>query len=426
MHNNILNFISLITVQASNALLPMIVFPYIFRTIGSDRFSKVVVTESISLIVLTFVIYSFEVNGVSKIIGLDLQKDIKEISRHFCEVLFCRLSIFMIFLVLLLLASPFLEKELLLPLAFWMLVPLSYIFQSFWFFQGIEENVLMASVTLASRIVCAGLIVLIIKSPAEYYLVPAIIGSCYFCGGILSFWIAKIKYKLEIHLPTKVDIITSFINGKEIFIGNMSVMLFRDVNVLILSSLGGSAVTVAIYSMAEKLIKCLQAVARPLNQLFYPKVIKMLKSHRKPDIDVFKQILRLTFPQLASITALFGCMPVCYFLACDIFPYIRNYPQREQIAILVMIMSVSIFFGIFNFMFGVAGLNHLGEKLYLTKSIFIVGVSNLVYCVVLYSELGVTGAATAFVCSEVLLFVLIAKRYSIFQNSRVSSEIVTN
>jgi len=402
------------------------VFPYVFKILGPEKFSKIVVTESASLVVLTFVIFSFEVNGVSKIIGLNLKKDIQRISAHFCEVFFSRVIIFLLFLTLLLFASPFLEKELLLLLLFWMLIPLSYIFQSFWFFQGIEENAPMAVITLLSRVACAFFVKIAIRSPSDYYLVPAIIGTCYISGGLLSFWMAKAKYKLEIHLPHKAVITNAFSSGKEIFVGNMSVMLFRDMNVLIISSLGGSAVAVATYSMAEKLIKCLQAVARPLNQLFYPKVIKMLKSHRKPNIDVFKQILRLTFPQLASITALIGCMPVCYFLYSDIFPYIKNYPQREQIAILVMIMCVSILFGISNFMFGVAGLNHLGEKLYLTKSIFIVGVSNLVYCMVLYSVLGVIGAATAFVSSEVLLFVLIAKRYSIFQNRRAISEIVTN
>lgn len=423
---NISNLVSLITIQASNALLPVLVFPYVFKILGAEKFSKIVVTESASLIVLTFVIYSFEVNGVSKIIGLDLKKDIQTISAYFSEVFFARLLIFSISMMLLVISSIFLEKELVLLLLFWMLIPLSYIFQSFWFFQGIEENAPLAAITLICRVACALIVIIAIKAPSDYYLVPVIIGLCYISGGLISFWLAKVKYKIEIQLPHKADMISVFSSGKEIFVGNMSVMLFRDMNVLILSSLGGSAVAIATYSMAEKLIKCLQAVARPLNQLFYPKVIRMLKDFRKPDIDVFKKIFCLTFPQLALIAALLVCMPVCYLLFVDVVSYIKNYPQKEQIALLVMVMSASILFGISNFMFGVAGLNHLGEKLYLTKSIFIVGVSNLVYCMILYSVYGVIGSAIAFVFSEVLLFMLIAKKYSVFKNRKSISGLVTH
>ena len=78
-------------------------------------------------------------------------------------------------------------------------------------------------------------------------------------------------------------------------------------------------------------------------------------------------------------------------------------------------MNLAVFFGISNFMFGSAGLNFLSERKYFFKSIFLVGMLSVIITLSLTFFIGVFGAAISFVLSEVMLLILIIKKYNIFK-----------
>ncbi len=406
------NLISLSSIQISNAFLPLVIYPYILKTIGADNYAKVTVSEAISLIVLAFVIYSFEINGVSKVAGLDLKKDTKKISYIFSNIFFSRLGIFIFCLIITFLLAPFLEKELLLLLLCWMLVPLSYLIQSLWLFQALEKNESAAIFTLLSRLLSLGLIIFIIKVPSDFYLVPLIIGLCNLLGSLLSLFFILIKFKIKFFPVSITTIKYFFSNGKHIFLGNMSVTLYKGCNVIILSLINSSPVAIATYSMAEKLIKSLQATTRPLNQLFFPKVIRLIKNFNSPDIKVCKDIFKLIIPQIIVLLVLSIIVVFGYIFLNKYSAILKNFPDKDEIAYLFLIMVPSVFFGICNFMFGSAGLNYLNEEKYLFRSIFAVGIFSAVICVILSSVLSNIGAAISFTVSEFILLILILKRYN--------------
>lgn len=410
-----LNLISLTCIQVSNAFLPLIIFPYILKTVGSEFYSKITITEAISLIVLNFVIFSFEINGVSKVIGLDLEKDIKKLSSIFSNIFFTRVSIFILCLILIGLATPFFEKDFILLLFYWMLVPLSFIIQPLWLFQGLEKNVPPAIFTFISRLICILLITQLIKKPDNYILVPLIVGLSYIFGAVLSLVFVLVKLKIKLQIVTFSNIKCYLNNGKEIFLSNISVLLYRDFNVIILGFLHTNPISISIYSMAEKLIKALQATTRPLNQLFFPKVIYLLKNNSIPDTQLFKRIMKLVIPQLLILIGLTILLIIGYFYVKRYTSLLNNFPYKERITLLFLIMNIVVFFGILNFMLGIASLNYLNEKKYLFKIIFLVGIFNIIFCTILSFFWKEIGAAICFTLSEVFLFIFIAKKYTIFK-----------
>jgi hypothetical protein len=74
-------------------------------------------------------------------------------------------------------------------------------------------------------------------------------------------------------------------------------------------------------------------------------------------------------------------------------------------------MSLGMFFGVCNFMFGMAGLNVLGGRRYLFGATFVTGVSSLAVCVPLVLLLGGAGAGVSFVFAEALLLAIILWKY---------------
>lgn len=407
------NIISLASIQISNSLLPLFIFPFILKKIGSVLYSKLVTTETVAVVVLSFVIFSFEINGVSKLIGLNIQRDRNKISQIFSGVFYTRIIIFALCLCVLLVSFLFLESSTVYIMIAWLLIPLSYIFQSLWFFQGIEDNTIVAFFTILSRLIGLVLIVLLIKVSQDYYLVPIIVGACYLFGALLSFLYIIIYLKVSIIKIRTIEIRTLIVEGKEIFIGNMSVLLFRDLNVLLMSILSASTVAISVYSITEKLIKGLQATTRPLNQFFFPRVIAKLKNISHPNKLALKIILKQTFPQLIILLLLVLIIFLGFKWVDSYTTFLKDYPLKDRIFQLFLIMVVAVFFGVLNFMTGSAGLNFLSEKKYFYKSILFVGILSIILCSImtpLFQEYGVT---LGFVFSEICLFCFIIKKYII-------------
>ncbi|QXI30220.1 oligosaccharide flippase family protein [Pseudomonas vanderleydeniana] len=411
LRKDLKNIASLACIQGSNAVLPIFIFPYMLHLFGAEKYASLAVSEAISLIILTVVLYSFEVNGISRVVNACSSGGVVAASDIYCEVFFSRMIIWSVCLLVVLVAGIFLQVQFFLALLAWMLVPLAYIFQSTYFYQAIESNMPVAVFTLLSRLVCLIGVFLLSKPEMPIYMLPLIVGGCYLIGGIASAIYLKIILGLEYRAVTFGRLLQCLLDGKEIFFGNASVVLFRDSNLLILNLLSINPIALSAYSVVEKFIKAFQALIRPLNQFFYTRSIKVLGEKKTPDMVVFFKIMRLTWVQLlALLLALVTFLLVWWFFEDDI-SFIASYPEKQLMAHMFLVMVVGVFFGVANFMLGTAGLNNLGARRYFASSLILTGCVTVTACVVLANYYEVYGAVVSFVMGEIILFCLILKKY---------------
>jgi PST family polysaccharide transporter len=292
----------------------------------------------------------------------------------------------------------------------WMLVPLGYALQSAWFFQGMEQNVAPAAIIVGFRLATLGLTRLLVTTPEHYVRVPLIVGGAYAAAGVMMLAFAVSRHDIRIVPISPARIAELLHHGKAVFVGNIAVTLYRDANVLILGAFGTGA-AVSVYAVAEKFVKAFQALVRPLNQFFFPRVVRQLGGSRRADGSAFRVVLRNTIPQLALLTS--GGL----VLGAGLVLLRRHLPDGliriggGEIIRLVGLMAVSVLFGVGNFMFGVAGLNYLGRRRYLAQSILAVGLASVACCAILVRSFGATGAAVNFVLAEAVLFLLVARAY---------------
>jgi O-antigen/teichoic acid export membrane protein len=414
-----INLASLTCIQVSNALMPLLVFPYALGVVGAVAYSKIAVSEAISLMALSLVIFSFEVDGVARIAGMCAERDAAHISRVFSGILYFRLLIFVLCMCALALASPLLTRDQLVLLLCWMLVPLGYALQSNWLFQGLERNAPLALIVVGYRTFTLLFIFATIKTPSDYRLVPAYIGGFALAGALAALFYIVVGLGIRLRIVPVRELAAIFLSGKEIFLGNLSVMLYRDINVILLRVVGLPDVAIAGYSLAEKVIKCAQATMRPINQLFFPKVLSLVRNMSGPNSDALRQILRLTYPQQLILGAGVVVGTGIYFAVVGRIERLQHFPSKELIETLVSIMIFSIFFGNANFMLGTAGLNGLNDRLYYLKAICLTGLVSVVTCLVLGAAIGAVGAAISFLLAEALLFFLVSRRYR--RNNQIRS-----
>lgn len=411
LRKDLTNIASLACIQGANAVLPIFIFPYVLHLFGSAKYADLVVSEAISLIILAIVLFSFEVNGVSRVVSSYSRGGIAMASNVYCEIFFSRIIIWLICLVGVLFSGLFLQAQFFFSLLCWMLVPLSFIFQSTYFYQSIENNLPVAIFTLISRLTCCLAVFFLLKPETPVYVLPLIVGGCYLAGGMASSIYLRKVLGLQYVSVSLARLWECLLEGKEIFFGNIAVVLFRDSNLLVLSLFSVSPVAIASYSVVEKFIKAFQALIRPLNQFFFTRTIHALRDEVVPRPAALVQVMKLTWIQLLVLATILSGFIILWLLFNDYFEFLRSYPNKNLMAGLFLLMSIGVFFGVANFMLGTAGLNNLNSKKYYATILIVTGVTSVSICLTLTSLWGVYGAATSFVLGELILFTLIVTKY---------------
>jgi len=409
MRKSVANLASLTTIQVSNAALPLIIFPYVLSLVGPELYSRIVLSEALSLFLLTVVLYSFEVMGVAEVVRSN--KTSTELSHIFSKILYTRISLYVIGLPFILAAAYLIDSDITLIVLCWSLVSLGYAIQPTWLFQGLEHNAPMAVIFILSRTAAVTTIFVTVHGPEEYLLVPLIIGGFYLAAGICAALYAAHRFNLRLVKFELEELKRNLRSGKDIFLGNISVLCYRDANVIILGIIGISPDAISSYSIAEKFTKALQAMTRPLNQLYFPRAIGLAQAANRSKKTVFFQLLKLTAPQLAVLASGLLVLIATWIYTDGQISQFLKIANSNQVIPLFAFMSIAPFFGVYNFMFGSAGLNAMGAQRYFLIALAISGVLSVCLTVLLVLQIGVLGAALGFVMAEIILMVLVTRKY---------------
>lgn len=411
------NLFWLMSIQGANAVLPLFIYPYILLKIGANLYSQVAIAESISIFILTFVLFGFDIDGVAMTIRHrhDFNKNV--LSEEFSSIFYARVLILFACILFTLFLSIFFSNQLILLTLIWTLVPLGNIFQCSYIYIGFEDNFMIALNTIISRALCIILILLFVHSSYDLYRGPLIIGTTYALGGFCSLIHIITKFRVRFTKISLTKIVTTLINSKEIFFGNLSVILYRDSNLLILGMVSSNHYVISAFSIANKLINAFQAVVRPLNQLFFPKTIFLLENFTKPDRNSFKIISRTSIYQLTVLLFLVFCLAIVGVFLKYHTNLLTQYPTSKEIVTYFLIMLIAVFIGVCNFMFGSAGLNYLSMRKYYAFAMVITGLVTVITGFPLAICFGGIGSSINFILGELLLFILILRKYVFFADN---------
>ncbi|WP_276489093.1 oligosaccharide flippase family protein [Ectopseudomonas mendocina] len=402
----LLNGLSLVAIQGGNAIFPLIVFPLLLSSLGWDAFSTLVVAEALAFYVLTICLYGFDLLGVKYIIEASQRgEDGAEI---YFNILVARMILFTIAAVFFSGFYYVFGVDNFIVFFVWLFFPLGMVLQSNYYFQAIERNFYLAFVILVSRFLAILAIYFFVKVPADLLLASLILVGSFLASGAAVFFLMLLRFGLAGLGFVKPRLIYDLLyDGRHVFLGGLSVVFFRGSNVLVLAVVSTS-LAVSSYSLAEKIIKSTQALARPLNQFFTPRVIKEWGGSGKTNSVALSILWRNTKLQVALMLCV---MPVIVFVMYISFSHEYFSGLNEYSLILVLLMSPAVVFGVANAMFGALGLSLIGAQSYFATAVFIVGVLALLFSIVVSPFWGGAGAAVSFVLGEVLLLISFLCRF---------------
>jgi polysaccharide transporter, PST family len=325
------NFLSLSLVQATNYLLPLLVFPYLVRVLKIENFGSVAFAQSFIMYLTVICDYSFNLLATR---NLAIHRaDQEKVSLIFNEVFTTKILLCCgTFLILLasIVVFPRFRNDYLLYLSSFTIV-IGQALNPVWFFQGMEQMKYITYLNIIAKSVFTALVFVFVKSPADYLLPNLFQGLGAITASGLSLWLVYKHFQVVFKWVSWQQIKAQLREGWQIFISSFAIAACFSNNTFILG-LFTDKMTVGYYSVGEKVILALRQILAISSQAIYPSVCRIAaESHQR-----LKLFLYRIFLPLISLVSVIGIM---LFAFSDKLTLLIAGKPVYEIALIIRIMA---------------------------------------------------------------------------------------
>ena len=295
------NFFSLSILQAFNYLLPLLVLPYLIRTVGLNYFGVLMFSQSIINYFIIIVDYGFNLSATREIsIHRNEKNKLIEIYTSVTGIKLILFAICSFFLSLLFLFDE-IRNYYYIYVSFYLMV-LGQIFFPVWFFQGIEKMEFITLINVITKTLCMLLVFVLILDSNDFWIYPVLVSLGFILSGIFSIIILKIKFGIKFE-KRRLNILSYLKKGYPIFISTFYTSFFRLLPLNLLGFMYRPEL-VAIYALAEKIIRSLLMLQQPIVQSLFPRVSVLFKESKSQAINQIKKFIYFSVPLLLLVILL--------------------------------------------------------------------------------------------------------------------------
>jgi len=331
------NFLSLSSVQVLGYIFPLIILPYLVRTIGAEKYGLTETAVSFLGVFMMLTSYGFPYSASRQIaIARDDKVKVTEIfsSVLLLRIIFCLIGL-VVLVVLTQTVSKFNEEKLLYLLSFGAVI--GDVLFPIWLFQGLEQMRYISLLNLSARIVILVLTFWFVRTPQDYILVPLVNSIGLIFIGVISIIIIHKKLDIRFKLPSKLHLKFQLREGWSTFISGIAINLYTQPRVFIFS-LFASEQLVGFYSIAQKTAGIFQVF--PLTTLLnsaLPRLNNIYSTNKRRSIE-----LLLTMQKYSNYYSLIT-LPICFIFAPEIIHLISHQFIPESTTTLrILFFSVTI------------------------------------------------------------------------------------
>jgi O-antigen/teichoic acid export membrane protein len=171
--------------------------------------------------------------------------------------------------------------------------------------------------------------------------------------------------------------------------------LYRSSNAVVLGFMAGPT-AVAYYSLAEKLVKAVQEICRPVTQATYPRICALFATQKLEALLLLRKLLLGI--GILNITTSLGL----YFFAGEIIHLISGYKMDSAIIVLQYMSPIPLIGGI-NSILGVQTMHPFGYTKAFSKFVLSAGLINITLIIPFVFYYSAQGAGLCYLASELFL-----------------------
>jgi len=329
------NFVSLSGYQATNFLVPLLVYPYLIRILGIDKFGLVAWAQAVIAFLVILNDYGFNLTITKEI---SLQRNEKSVvGKIFSQTFFAKVMLsFAGFVLLVILATsiPLFYQES--NLLFWSFaIVIGQMFIPLWLYQGLEYMKALSIINLIAKLLYALLIFFLIHEPEDYLWVNFYYGAGHAVAGVIGLiWITN-RHRIRLSISEVVNFYKPIRFSTSIFLSNLSGSVSIN-SYLIVLGFFVNAQDLGYFSIAEKVYIALRAIAVIIHQAVYPRVCIIAAE----SIDQLRHFLKILIKLILIVYIPIGLL--VYFLAGFIVLYFAGEEIPETIEYLRILSFVPL------------------------------------------------------------------------------------
>lgn len=253
-----------------SSIIPLLLIPFLLNRLGVDKYGLINFSLAFTFYFQVINEFGFDLSNVRHVVNN--RNNTKELGRVLSTILECK-SILLFFslciYLVLITVIPSLNDELsLYLLAFLRLAGI--IIAPYWLFRSMEDVRYITRINIPIKILCIIPIFVIVKTPNDYRLVMFCYALETLVSGIVSLYVAIIRYKLKLEKVSLHDIQFYFKDSIPFFTSTFLMRIYKNSNTVLLGFFCGDNV-VGIYTAAEKLHNAYSSFVSPLlSHILYP------------------------------------------------------------------------------------------------------------------------------------------------------------
>ena len=390
------NFFSLGIIQVTNYLVPLILLPYLVRTLGLAQYGVIVFAQVIIGYFESIMQYSFSLTAVNEISqNVKSKVAMAEIIKGVMGAKFILATISILLLVLLAFIIPrFGEIKVL--LLWGTLYCIGSILNFDWFFQGIQEMKNLTFINIITRIFSLIWVFLTVKSSENTLQAFLTVPLGYVITGIVSLSLITFKYKIKIGFSGLQSALNEIKKGFHIFYSQLMVRFYTaDINITILGFITDSA-TVGVYALAHRIFSLLMVMSGLITTTVFPYLSLLFTEN----YETYKSKTRLLFKFSAWA---FGILAALVFIFSGFIITFINGKSNEVSTSCLQLLCLALFVSPFPPLINQVLLLH-GRSKWLPVITTIAVAVNLILFVPLYTIFQVKGLAV----TNIIVFCVLA------------------
>lgn len=265
------NFIYLFVNQFFNLIIPLLVFPFLVKTLGLELFGLYSITYAGVIFCFMFCDYGFNFSG-SKYIAIN-RFDLQKRDEAFSTIITLKILISILISILwtfFVLYDPRFENNTFFGILFIGMI-LGNAINLQWFFQGIEQLGWYSTINSSIKLLSNISILFLVKSAKEMYLIPLIYSVAFLLTGIMTLFVAMYSVKAKFHFLSLKSFQLFLKDGLDYFVTISTTSLVFNGTIIILSFFEKNILIIGAFSALDRIIKILVSVYVPYSTAIYPR-----------------------------------------------------------------------------------------------------------------------------------------------------------
>ena len=395
------NTLSLYAVQGLNFLVPLLLLPYLLRTLSAESYGAIIFAQSVLGYGIILTEFGFNLTAARDISVA--RHDPRQVARIFWTTTCAKLALMLVaglVTAVVVVATPAFRHQWPVFVASGLLLLGNVAFPQ-WYFQGEERLRDVALLQVAAKCLIALSAIALVRTTDDTLIAAVILSAPQLAGALMAVLFRKRIMPSQFYMPTAADIVGALRGSWHMFAAIVSTTLYLHTNTVVLGLLSGAR-AVAMYSIAGKLMTAVQSVSYPLTQAIFPRASYLFAQQPDQAWSLLKRVARLMLPALCAASI------VLALFAHDSVRLLGG-PNYAAAASVVQIMApVPVLVAIATLLSQTVMVN-VGLTKHLAPIYVVVGLLNLVLLFPLAARFGADGAAACLTLAETLGPILMAR-----------------